>query len=596
MKTSSNWVCLGAYARPYWPALTLASLALLVETGASLACPLIIVSMLERATGGHSAVLLDRMGWGLGAVFVVQAGAHFLQTYLLGGVGDRIVHDVRTTLYRQLHLLSMDFHSTTAVGELMSRLSGDVTHLRAMLTTNIAQMLCQTLLLVGAVAVLLTINLRFTILILVFCATAVLAGTYLGRRIERDSVQVQDRLADSMAVAEQGLQAVQVVKGFGREAHEAGRYRAVMERVLEVFMRLNLSNAMLGGQMVVLTWGFVGAVMWFGGREVVEGRLTVAQITGFLFYGLTISSAIKMISDLVARSRAAMSGMQRVFGILAMAPSISDSEAATALEQCEGAISFHDVSFGYHGVDPVIQGLSLHIRAGETVALVGPSGAGKSTLCNLIMRLYDPLAGALCVDGHDLRSLTQESLRQHVGIVPQEPILFGTIRSSIAYGRLDASDAEIVAAAKEAYAHDFIMALPKQYDTEVGQRGTNLSGGQRQRIAIARAILKRPRILLLDEPTSSLDSHCSDLVQAALERLMAGRTTLIVAHQLGTIEKADRIAVLDQGRIAELGTHAQLMANNGSYARMVALQFRAEVAEGEHDRTPLHWRAISAAD
>jgi subfamily B ATP-binding cassette protein MsbA len=328
--------------------------------------------------------------------------------------------------------------------------------------------------------------------------------------------------------------------------------------------------------MAFLGFSAVAAILWFSGREVLAGRLAFSTISGFLIYAISIATSLAQLSGLYGQFREAIGAVQRVFEILDTPPTVVDAPGARDLPDAHGAITFDAVSFGYEAGAAVLHDIALEIQPGEIIALVGPSGAGKSTLFNLIPRFYDPTQGAVQIDGHDLRMVTQHSLRTQIGLVPQETMLFGgTIGENIAYGRLDASAAEIAAAARAANAHDFIMAAPQGYETLVGERGMKLSGGQRQRIAIARAMLKNPRILLLDEATSSLDSESEELVQDALDRLMRGRTAVIIAHRLSTIKIAHRIAVLDQGRIVELGTHAELLARAGLYARLYLLQFRS---------------------
>ncbi|MEZ4621982.1 MAG: ATP-binding cassette domain-containing protein [Caldilineaceae bacterium] len=320
--------------------------------------------------------------------------------------------------------------------------------------------------------------------------------------------------------------------------------------------------------------------MWYGSREVMAGRLTIAMITGFLIYGISIATSLGGLGGLYGQVSAAIGGVARVFEILDTQPTIVDRPAAVDLPTVRGQLWLDNVSFSYDGETPILRNIALRINAGEILALVGPSGAGKSTLFNLLPRFYDPTGGAIYVDGYDLRQVTQQSLRDQLAIVPQETMLFGgTIRENILYGKLDASEEELIAAAKAANAHDFIVAAPDGYGTVVGERGMNLSGGQRQRIAIARAILKDPAILLLDEATSALDNESEELVQEALNRLMQGRTTIIIAHRLSTIKVAHRIAVMDAGQIVELGSHDELMAKQGLYERLYTMQFRDPAVE-----------------
>ncbi len=570
-----NWRRLFAYLRPYAGRMAMAIVALLVSSGLGLAFPMVIVQLLDTVTRASATAPLNTLALTLVGLFMLQAAFTFVQSYLLNYIGERIVFDLRTTLYSHLQQLSMSFYANRRVGEIVSRLSSDVMQMRAMLTTTITQALSQVVSLIGSIVIVVTLNARLTLFILALVPVLLGVAFVFGHRIQKVSTDVQDQLAASTVVAEESLQGIRIVKSFGRERYETRRYNGAMQNTFRAALRMALFNSAFMAVMSFLGFSAVAAIVWYGGHEVMAGRMTLAMISGFLIYGITIAANLGGLGGQYGQLRAAIGGVQRVFELLDTPPSVQDAPGAAPLQGSAGRITFEHVSFHYEDNAPVLKNINLDIRAGEILALVGPSGAGKSTILNLIPRFYDPAAGRVLLDGRDLRELTQDSIRAQLAIVPQETMLFGgTIRENILYGRLEASEGELVAAAKAANAHDFIMAFPGQYDTIVGERGAKLSGGQRQRVAIARAILKDPRILLLDEATSALDNESEGLVQEALNRLMQNRTTVIIAHRLSTIKVAHRIAVMDDGRLAELGTHAELMAANGLYARLYAMQFR----------------------
>ncbi|MBC7870292.1 MAG: ATP-binding cassette domain-containing protein, partial [Chitinophagaceae bacterium] len=551
-QTPVQWRQMIAYLRPYLGKLLWALGATLVGAILSLVFPAVIQQVVDSVLDQRNYRLLDQITLFLIVVFMIRSISSFIEGYLLNYVGERVVVDIRRQLYAHLQQMSLFFFTERRTGELISRISNDVTVMRSVLTNNINTLLQQTFIMIGSIIVMFALNWRLTMFIIALIPLIVLIGFAFGFYLRRISTEVQDELAGATVVAEEVFQGIREVKSFVREPYEVKRYNVAIDRALKASIRLLRVRSVFGPVMAFMGFGALAAILWFGGREVLADRLTGGELIAFLVYGIGVAGSFASLVGLYTQFQEALGATRRVFQIMDTEPGILDKTDAKTLDSVEGRITFKDVAFSYDARQEVLHHINLDIAPGEILALVGPSGSGKSTIFNLIPRFYDPGEGEVLVDGINLLDVTQSSLREQIGIVPQETLLFGgSIRENIGYGRLDATEEEIIEAAKVANAHTFIIEMPDGYDSIVGERGVRLSGGQRQRIAIARAILKDPRILLLDEATSSLDSESEHLVQEALSRLMQNRTTVIIAHRLSTIRIAHRIAVLKKGDIVE---------------------------------------------
>jgi subfamily B ATP-binding cassette protein MsbA len=569
-----------AYLKPYKKPMGIAIVALIFGAILGLVFPWILQNLVDAVFVQNNQQLLNQITLILIVTFLIRSVFYYFQVYFLSYVGERIVVDLRTQVYEHLHLMSLGFYSERRVGELVSRLTSDVTIVRSALTNNVATVLSQSLTFIGSFVLMLVLNFTLTMYILLVTPIIIGLGAVFGARLRRLSTDVQDELADSTAMAEEALSSVRVVKSFTREPYEVGKYDDQVDRTFRVVMKQTRLRAAFGPLVSFFGFAAITGVLWVGGKEVLSGRLTAGALIAFLVYGINIAASLGSFTSLYTQLQEAAGATRRLFDILDTQPDIRDMPQALELSRISGNIRFEDVSFAYEGSDRVLYRINLDIQPGEVLALVGPSGAGKTTLFNLIPRFYDPTQGQIFLDGIDLAGIQLKSLRGQIGLVPQETQLFSaTIRENILYGRLNATEDEIFAAAEAANASEFIDRLPDDYDTQVGEKGIKLSGGQRQRIAIARAILRDPRILLLDEATSSLDSESEGLVQEALTRLMEGRTTIMIAHRLSTVQMADRIAVIDRGHLVELGAHEELMQLDGLYAKLYKMQFREEIIE-----------------
>lgn len=570
--------------RPYRLPLAAASLCLVISSAFSLALPMAMGRLLDTAFGSGSRGSLDRLALVLFGMVVVQAILNYCQAYLLAATGERAVAGLRRDLFSRLLEQPPGFFAERRTGELTSRLTTDIGQLQQTVSHQVAEFSRQLLTLVGAVTLLAITQPRLTLIALAVVPVTVGTAFYFGRRLRRMSTGVQDRVAESTAVAEEAFSQIRTVQSFAQEPAERARFSTKVALVVEAALVRARVRGMFFGAITFAAFTSVVIVLWQGGILVTQGGLTAGRLFTFLIYTLTIAGSVSSLATFVSAYQEAVGAAQRVFELIELPSPISDPPSPLALPpRIEGRIAFENISFHYHQAKEgqwALRDLSLEVAPGEIIALVGPSGAGKTTLASLLPRFWDVTEGRITIDGRDIRQVRLAELRRAIGLVPQEPALFsGTIRENIAYARPEASLGEIEAAARAAHAHEFIERLPAQYDAIVGERGVKLSGGQRQRIAIARAILKDPRILVLDEATSSLDTESERLIEDALEKLLVGRTTLIIAHRLSTVRRADRLVVLDHGRIVEIGTHAQLLSKGGLYARLYQQQFREDDVE-----------------
>ena len=569
-----------SYIKPYMHRLIFAMFCTIMAAAGNLYIPWIIKDMIDEVLADKNGTMLNWIAASIIAIFVVRGLFWYGQNYLMSYVGQSVIIDIRAAVFKKLQRLSVSFYDKNKTGTIMSYVTNDVNALQSAMVENTIEMITEGFILIGSVVAMIYLDWRLTLFTVCTFPVVLWFMEFFGKKIRKTGGRIQECTADITSVLQESVASARVIKSFVREDYEVDRFD-VENRAN---FRANMKNAQLMATLtpVVELVAAIGVTMiiWYGGNNVINGTITAGSLVAFLTYAVNISNPIKRLTRVIGTIQKALAAAQRVCMIIDMPEEIAESRDAKQLPEVSGKVEFQNVSFAYDDKGNVITDLSFSVKPGEVIAIVGPSGAGKSTIANLLPRFYDVNKGDIKIDGHSVREVTLDSLREQVGIVPQETMLFnGSVYNNILYGRLDATKEEIEAAAKAANAHDFIMQLTDGYETKLGDRGVNLSGGQRQRIAIARAILKNPRILILDEATSALDTESERVVQEALDRLMVGRTSFVIAHRLSTVKNADKILVLEKGNLVESGTHDELLALDGLYAHLYKIQYRNKEAK-----------------
>lgn len=568
------------YIKPYWKRGLAAGICTIIAAGGTAYLPFVIKDMVDQVLSEKNTTMLNWIVLSIVVVFVIRGIAYYGQSYLMNYVGQRVIIDIRKAVFEKLQRLSMSFYDKHKTGTIMSYVTNDVSALQSAMVDNVVEMITETVILVASIVMMIYLDWKLFLVTFATFPVVLFFIDSFGKRIRKSGSRIQEAAADITSVLQEVASSPRVIKSFVREGYEVERF----DKENMNNFRANMKYAQLSSTLTP-TIEFVAAVgvsiiLWYGGNSVINGSITAGSLVAFLTYAVNISNPIKRLSRVIGNIQKALAAAQRVFDVLDLPEVIKNAPDAKALPKVKGDVRFNDVSFAYNENEEVLSHVSFEVKPGEMIAFVGPSGAGKSTVASLLPRFYDATNGSITIDGQDIRKVTLDSLREQVGIVPQETVLFnGSVYDNILYGRLDATREDVEAAAKAANAHDFIMQLPNGYETMLGDRGMNISGGQRQRISIARAILKNPQILILDEATSALDTESERVVQEALDRLMVGRTSFVIAHRLSTIKNADKIMVLEKGQLIEQGNHDELMAMDGLYAHLYKIQYRSKEAK-----------------
>lgn len=564
---------------PYWKILLIAVICMIVVSGSNLIVPWIIKDIVDEVLAEKNIQMLYWVIAAILVIFLIRGVTTFGNRYLMGYIGQRVVTDLRKRLFAHLQRLSISYYDKHRTGEIMSNLTNDIGALQTAIVENFVSLIQEAAIFVGSFVSMIYLQWKLTVLCLVIVPMVSFIIKFFGKKLHQSGKNVQEKLADVTAMLQEVIQGVRIVRSFNRSDYEIQRFDDVNEANFKANVRTIRQSSQLTPFVEFFSAIAITVIIWYGGLSVIDGIMTSGELIAFLIYAINLANPTRRIAEAVGNIQKSLGAADRVFAILDTEPEVKNRPGAGALQVTAGRVEFDHVAFSYEADHPVLTDISFTAEPGQTVAIVGPSGAGKTTIANILPRFYDVTGGSVRIDGTDIRDVTIGSLRDHIGLVPQDTLLFNTtIKNNILYGRLDATDEEVWEAVRAANAEHFIRELPMGIETRVGDRGLVLSGGQRQRIAIARALLKNPAILILDEATSALDTESEKVVQEALDRLMVGRTSFVIAHRLSTIQNADQILVINGGVIAERGTHEELMEKNGLYHELYTMSIRQ--AEG----------------
>lgn len=565
------------YVKPYAGRMVFGLICMIIAAAAYLVVPWLIKNVVDEVLQAKDLATLNLVVVAILVVFLIRGFATYGQTYTMSYIGQRVIIDIRQALFKHLQRLDQAYFDRRKTGQIMSNLTNDVSALQAAIVDNLISLITEGVTLIGSLISMILIDWKLTLVTLIIVPVVLGLVNVFGKKLRLAGHEVQGRIADITALLQEVISSIRVVRSFARESYEIEQFEHENQRNFRAAMKATKLSSLLSPLVEFSAAIAVTVILWYGGYNVVTGVISAGSLIAFLIYAINLSNPVKRLSQVYSNIQKSMAAGDRVFEILDTEPEVKEKPNAKVLPELKGDVDFDNVSFSYDGEKNALESLNLHVPAGRIIAVVGPSGAGKTTIANLLPRFYDVTSGTLRIDGVDVRDVTFKSLREQIGLVPQETMLFNaSIKENILYGRLDGTDEEVYAAAKAANALEFIEKMPEGMDTLVGERGSSLSGGQRQRISIARAILKEPKILILDEATSALDTESEKLVQEALERLMKNRTAFVIAHRLSTIKNADQIIVMKQGHVVESGTHEELLEQDGLYKSLYSVQFKSK--------------------